>query len=66
MKKNDWVAKTRTAIEWIYILSLVGALIICLKKVSKKSHKSLACVDELRIFLDISFVISKLFCTFVI
>ena len=30
MKKNDWVAKTRTAIEWIYILSLVGALIICL------------------------------------
>jgi predicted transcriptional regulator len=37
-----------------------------LNKISKKSHKSLACVDELRIFLDIYFVISKLFCTFVI
>ena len=32
----------------------------------RKTHRSLACVDELRIFLDISFVISKLFCTFVI
>ena len=37
-----------------------------LNKISKKSRKSLACVDELRIFLGISFVISKLFCTFVI
>ena len=32
----------------------------------RKTHRSLARVDELRIFLDISFVISKLFCTFVI
>jgi len=39
---------------------------VFLKKISKKSHKSLACVDELRIFLDIYFVISKLFCIFVI
>jgi len=37
-----------------------------LKKVSKKSHKSLACVDELPlIFLEFSFAVSKIIIIFV-
>ena len=26
MKKNDWIAQAKSAIEWIYILSLVGGI----------------------------------------